>query len=305
MTTKTSWQARILNLFLRLFIRKYFKQCAAADSREQLSAFVLEIREILKKYRFPLPVDAHVEDISIDGLPAKWVYSHKLSTENIILYFHGGGYSIGSADSYHEFAYQISKACESRVLLVDYRLCPENALTCASEDALKAYQWLYKNIIDPKHIIFAGDSAGGGLALGTIAKLKDMDLPLPKAVVGLSPWTDLLLTGESLIKNQKCDPCVVLPQKLFLFEDIDLSHPYVSPLYADFKGFPPIYLQTSNIEILLDDSLRLAEKARQAGVPVTIDIFENMPHCWQFFSKYLPEGKKALQKIGEFIANLP
>lgn len=304
MTTKVSWQAHLLNLLLKLFLRKYFKQCAAADSPEKLSVSVLEIREMLKKYQFNLPADAYVEDVLIDSLPAKWVYPKNLSTEKVILYFHGGGYAIGSAESYREFAYQFSKASEAKVLLVDYRLCPEHALTCALEDAIKAYQWLCENVTSPKNIIFAGDSAGGGLALGAIAKLKDMGFPLPKAVIGLCPWTDLLLTGKSLVKNKKCDPYLVMPQKLMLFEGIDLAQPYVSPLYANFKGFPPIYLQTSTIEILLDDSLRLAEKARQASASVTIDIFEGMPHCWQLFSKYLPEGKIALQKVGNFMKNI-
>jgi len=239
-------------------------------------------------------------------VPAAWMITPEVAKDRAILYLHGGGYIQGSITSHQDLAQRISKASKIKVLLLDYRLAPEHPFPAALEDSVRAYEWLINNeVYKPKNLIIAGDSAGGGLTLATLVKLRDQGVRLPATAVCLSPWTDLALTGDSIKLKLHEDP-FISPDNLMFSAGLylgktDPKNPYASPLYADLKGLPPLYIQVGSAEILLDDATRLAERAKEAGVEVQLDIWEDMIHVFQAFAVMAPEGKEGINKIGKFI----
>ena len=253
-----------------------------------------------------IPNDVKIEKVDISGIPALWISTPEVVEENIVLYLHGGGYVQGSINSHKEFGSRISRVSNSRVLLLDYRRAPENPYPAALEDAVAAYKWLIDGEgISPKKVIIGGESAGGGLTIATLLKLRDTGITLPAAAIILSPWADLDMTGDSIRTKAKVDPLVSASDLFFLASlyigDDDPKNPYISPLYADLKGLPPMLIQVGSAEILLNDSTRIAEKAKNAGVDVFLDIWEDMIHMFLLFASWAPEGQKANEKIGEFI----
>ncbi len=242
--------------------------------------------------------------MSVDGIAAVHTKVRGARTDRYVLHFHGGGYTFGSAPLYRDFAWRIGAATRACVLYFDYRLAPEHPFPAAVEDASRAYRWLADRV-DPHRIVFLGDSAGGGLAFATAYKLRDEGFSLPCAVVALSPWTDLALTGESLRSNAKADPIMNVARlpsfaKHYL-GGADPRHPYASPLYGDAKGLPPVLIQVGSDEILRDDSVRMAAKLHGAGRDVKIEIWPRMPHAWQLYARILPEGRQAIVRVGEFL----
>ena len=253
-----------------------------------------------------IPKDVKFEKVDISGITALWISTPEVVEENVVLYLHGGGYVQGSINSHKEFGSRISRVSNSRVLLLDYRRAPENPYPAALDDAVAAYKWLIDDEgINPKKVIIGGESAGGGLTIATLLKLRDTDITLPAAAIILSPWTDLDMTGDSIRTKAKVDPLVSASDLFFLASlyigDDEPKNPYISPLYADLKGLPPMLIQVGSAEILLNDSTRIAEKAKNAGVDVRLDIWEDMIHMFQLFASWAPEGQKANEKIGEFI----
>ena len=252
------------------------------------------------------PKDVDLEHIEINGMAAVWISSPEVDSNKVVLYLHGGGYILGSLNSHKDIAMRIGRAAKARVLLVDYRLAPEDPFPAAVEDAVKSYKWLIENQnIVPNKIVIAGDSAGGGLTLVTLIKLRDDNISLPAAGVCLSPWTDVALTSESLIRNAKVDPFLKLYDLVFMADlyvgDNDPKNPYISPLYADLHDLPPILIQVGTAESIEDDSVRFAEKAKKAGVDVKLEVFDDMIHGFQAFSSWAPEGQDAIDKIGVYI----
>lgn len=253
-----------------------------------------------------LPKDVDLEHIDINGMAAVWISSPEVDSNKVVLYLHGGGYILGSLNSHQDIAMRIGRAAKARVLLVDYRLAPEDPFPAAVEDAVKSYKWLIENQkIVPNKIVIAGDSAGGGLTLVTLIKLRDNNINLPAAGVCLSPWTDVALTSESLIRNAKVDPFLKLYDLVFMADlyvgDNDPKNPYISPLYADLHDLPPILIQVGTAESIEDDSVRFAEKAKKAGVDVKLEVFDDMIHVFQAFADWAPEGQDGIDKIGSFI----
>lgn len=253
-----------------------------------------------------LPNDVKIEPVDINGMNAIWISVPISNPDNIILYLHGGGYMEGSLTSHQDLVMRISRAAKARVLLVDYRLAPEDPYPAAVEDVVKSYKWLIENQkIDPKKIVIAGDSAGGGLTLVTLIKLRDDNISLPAAGVCLSPWTDLALTGDSYHRNARSDPFLKYYDIAFMaylyVGDNDPKNPYISPLYADLHGLPPILIHVGTNELIEDDSISFAEKAKKAGTDVKLEIFDDMIHVFQAFSGWAPEGQDAIDKIGEYI----
>jgi acetyl esterase/lipase len=222
-----------------------------------------------------------------------------------MLYLHGGGYVIGSLTTHRGLAGRLSQAAKARVLLIDYRLAPEHPFPAAVEDATAAYRWLLAHGCTPARLAIAGDSAGGGLTVATLVALRDAGQPLPAAGVCLSPWTDLEGLGESVTSKASADPIVQKEMLLRLAScylgDADPRTPLAAPLYADLRGLPPLLVQVGTAEILLDDALRLAERAKAAGVAVTLEAWDDMIHVWQLFAPLLPEGQQAIARIGEFV----
>lgn len=253
----------------------------------------------------PLPADVELSSVDAGGVPAAWVTVPESEAKRVVLYLHGGGYVIGSIRTHRDLAQRIARAARSRVLLIDYRLAPEHPHPAAVEDATSAYRWLLAQGVAPASIAVAGDSAGGGLTVATLVALRDLGEPLPAAAVCLSPWVDLEGLGESMVTKADVDPMVqrepLLRMAAMYLGGKDPHTPLAAPLYADLRGLPPMLIQVGTAETLLDDSVRLAERARAAGVDVTLEPWEDMIHVWQAFASMLPEGQQAIERIGEFI----
>ena len=246
-----------------------------------------------------------VDPVDAGGVSAEWVAAPGVSQERVLLYFHGGAYQIGSPATLRHLVALLSGAARARALSVDYRLAPEHPFPAAIEDAVAAYRWLLAEGIDPALIAVAGDSAGGGLALGALVALRDAKEPMPAAAVLLSPWTDLALTGESLRTRAAVDAMIRLEgmteaAELYL-AGADPRHPCASPLYADLRGLPPLLIHVGDAEVILSDSTRIAARASEAGVAVSLEIWDEMPHVFPAFAGLLPEADQAIERIGAWL----
>ena len=211
-----------------------------------------------------------------------------------------------SINTHRELVSRLARACGCRALLIDYRLGPEHRFPAAVDDALACYSRLLDQAIAPGRIAIAGDSAGGGLTLATLLAAREAGLPMPAAAVGLSAWTDLSVSGDSITSRQEADPMLTGDQlrqfaTWYLGEDGDPRNPLASPLFASLAGLPPLLLQVGSEEVLLDDTLRLADNARAAGVEVCVEQWDEMFHVWQALAAMLDEGQKAIDRIGEFL----
>lgn len=246
-----------------------------------------------------------VEKINMDGIQAERLIPLDASDRKVILYLHGGGYVTGCIEDHRMMCGLLANSTGVKVLIPGYRLAPENPFPAAVEDALKVYEWLLKQGISSANIMIAGDSAGGGLGVATVLALKDKGASLPAGVICLSPWVDLTLKGQSHITKAKNEAVlrtdVLRAWALCYTDEWNLSNPLVSPVYADFQGFPPLLVQVGSEEILLDDSLLLAEKAKADGVDVTLKIWDGMFHVWQALGDLIPENKKTFEEIGQFV----
>lgn len=254
----------------------------------------------------PIAANVRSQSLKIGNTPAEWLIPPEIEKEAVIFYLHGGGYCVCSMNTHRSMLSFLAKAAKAKILMIDYRLAPEHPFPAAVEDAVAAYQWLLAEGISSNKITIAGDSAGGGLTMATLVALKDMGEPLPAAAACLSPWVDLEGMGESMTSNADIDPVVkkdgLLKMAKAYLVDIDPRNPLAAPLYADLKGLPPLLIQVGSTETLLDDSIRLAEKAEQAGVEVTLEKFENMFHVWQaVVGLNVPEAVKAVDGIAKFV----
>jgi monoterpene epsilon-lactone hydrolase len=253
-----------------------------------------------------VPRGAKREAVMIETVPAKWFWFPGALEKKVILYLHGGGYIAGSIITHQDLGARIARASNTRILIIDYRRAPEHPFPAALDDAVTAYRWLTSTAgLAPENIVIAGDSAGGGLTAATLVKLRDDGIPLPAAAVMLSPWTDLAHTGNSVKLKVAEDPFLTPAElefdaKLYIKTN-HAKNPLISPLYADLAGLPPLLIQVGTAEILLDDAIRLAERAKAAGVDVTLDIWPDMVHVWQAFALVAPESREAIEKIGTFI----
>jgi acetyl esterase/lipase len=249
-----------------------------------------------------------IKRIAIDagGVAAEWVVSPVSQPHRHILYLHGGGYVIGSASLYRHLTWRLARAVRARLLAADYRLAPEYPFPAAVDDAMTAYEWLLASGADPRQVAVIGDSAGGGLAFALLLRCRDEGrLPLPAAVVALSPWTDLALTGASLSRNAVADPFLdvngIPPVAECYLSGADPRHPYASPLYGDLTGLPPALIQVGSDEVLRDDATRMADRLRAADCEVALEIWPRMPHVWHLFASIMPEARRAIARIGNFV----
>jgi monoterpene epsilon-lactone hydrolase len=245
-----------------------------------------------------IPVDA-------DGVRADMIATPASDADRYILFLHGGAFIIGSPNLYRHLTWRIASAACARVMAVDYRLAPEHPFPAALEDVFTAYNWLVARGTDPGRIAVMGDSAGGGLVFSLMLRLRDEGHPLPAAAVALSPWTDLALTGASLRMNATCDPMLRGDDPPLFVNDYlagaDPRAPYVSPLYSDPAGLPPTIIQVGSDEVLRDDAVRMADRMRQAGCQVELEIWPRMPHVWHVFVPLIPEARRAIERIGTFV----
>lgn len=288
-----------------LAIRKLLKDAVASRAGKQRS--ITEMRQDLELMAHGTvhDQDIQVQKVTVAGIPGEWVVAPNAVENRVFLYLHGGGYCFGSCNTARELASRLSRVTATRVLVIEYRLAPEHPFPAAIEDSVSAYQWLISSEFSPGQIIIGGDSAGGGLALATLLTLRDAGHPLPVATVLLSPWTDMEGTGDSMETQMEFDPWLK-PEEMrsmsaLYIRDLEPRHPLVSPIYANLQGLPPMLVHVGRDEILLSDSSRLVERAHEAGVDVTFKIWEDMWHVFHSFASNVPEARKAIEEIGEYV----
>lgn len=264
-----------------------------------------QLRKGMEKVAFKVADDVQSENVTVAGRAAEWVRASGVQAGRALLYLHGGGYVMGSLTTHRALGGEISRAAQAAVLLVDYRLAPEAPFPAAVEDGVASYRWLLDQGFKPPQLAIAGDSAGGGLAVATLVSARDQGLPMPKAAVLISPWSDLTCSNESYKTRAAADP-MITPGGIGRIAGVylqgkDAKHPYASPNYADLRSLPPLLIHVGRDEVLLDDSIKLDEKARAEGVDSTLEIWDDMIHVWHAFHPMLPEGKQAIARVGAFL----
>ena len=255
-----------------------------------------------------IPAGVEVSPVTIDGLSAEWILLSQATNDKAIFFVHGGGYVSGSCSDHRVHVAKFVKGTNIGALLFEYRLAPEHPFPAALNDSVTAYRWLLAQGVSSSNIVFAGDSAGGGLCLATLLALRDQDIPLPAAAVAISPWTDLKCTGESYRSNaRKClspEGTWTAFSKHYVGDD-DPGLPWISPLYGDLRGLPPIMICVGGDEILRDDSVSFAEKAKGAGVDVTLRVGEGLFHCFPVCAPLFPEATQAMARDLRLYKNAP
>ncbi len=253
---------------------------------------------------FERPGDVRYEPVDAGGVPAEWTVAPESRPNRVLVYFHGGGYTIGSIQSHRPLVTRLARETASRVLSVDYRLGPEHPHPAAVEDACAAYRFVLEADVPAENVSLAGDSAGGGLTVAALLALRDTGTALPAAGVCISPWLDLTLSGASFASKAEEDPMVSREGLAMMAEAYAggrRDHPTASPLFADLAGLPPLLVQVGTAEVLLDDSTRFAERAQAAGTDVELEVWEDMVHVWHAFADLLPEGRQAIERIGTYL----
>lgn len=292
-----SLRARMTNAFLRVTTKSTWRP--GLDIHE-IRAHTARMETRLAKRALPVVR----EDLQIEGIPATWFGPEESSARGTLLYLHGGAWCLHLPAVYQRLATTLSNLTGMRVLLVDYRLAPEHRFPAGPDDCLTVYRWLIEQGYGSRPLALAGDSAGGSLSLVTMMRARDLGLPLPHCAALLSPSTDLTVSGASARYNAEADP-MFSPAAGDLLPDVycpgmDRSDPLLSPLFGNWAGLPPLLFHAGSTEMLLDDSIRAQDRARQAGVEAEIEVWRELPHVFQVFH-WIPESRLALQAIADFI----
>jgi epsilon-lactone hydrolase len=295
------------------------RSSVSTEQRENLDAIlrqsafpfdsdVSEQRRLLRELASaqPLPPDVTVTAAALGGVPTAEITIGGIEPRHVVLYFHGGVYVLGDAFQAAGLASQIGRRTRAKVISVDYRLAPEHPYPAAVDDALAAYQALLRGGTAPSDIAFAGESAGGGLAVATLVNARDHGLPLPAAAFVMSPYADLTLAGASMETKRKADPLFTpqaFPARVADYTSgQDAALGLISPVFADLSGLPPLIIQAGTHEVLLDDAIRLARQAATADVEVTLDITPRVPHVFQAYYPILDEAAAALDRAGQLLS---
>jgi len=281
---------------IRELLRSKPRPAGFAERRERLDAI---------GSTSPPAGDIRLEPINANGVAAEWSLALGSDPSKVLLFFHGGGYCSGSIVSHRGMVTEAGRAARARTLAVGYRLAPEHPFPAAIEDARSAYRFLLDQGVAPSKIAIAGDSAGGGLTLALMTRVRDAREPLPACAWLVSPWVDLQMTGASLADKAVTDPLI---SKSYLEElasaylaGADPTNPLVSPLNADLAGLPPLLVQVGSAETLLDDAVRIARRAGAADVRVNLEIWPHMIHAWHLWAAQLEAGRRAIASAGAFI----
>src|SRR6266508_2518670 len=265
-------------------------------------------RRLLREFASaqPLPADVTVTAAVLGGVPTAEITLDGIEPRHVVLYFHGGVYVIGDAFQAADLASQVGRRTHAKVISVDYRLAPEHPYPAAVDDALAAYEALLRNGTVPSDIAFAGESAGGGLAIATLVNARDHGLPLPAAAFVMSPYADLTLAGTTMETKRKADPLFTpeaFPARVTDYTSgQDPALGLISPIFAELSGLPPLIIQAGTHEVLLDDAVRLARQAATADVEVTLDITPGVPHVFQAYHAILDEAAAALDRAGQLLS---
>jgi monoterpene epsilon-lactone hydrolase len=291
----------------------------SAEQRENLDAILRQsafpadgdideqrrlLRELLSAQ--PLPADVTVAAASLGGVPIAEITVDGIEARHVVLYFHAGVYVMGEASLTAGLASEVGRRTDAKVISVEYRLAPEHPYPAAVDDALAAYEALLDDGIAPSDIAFAGESAGGGLAVATLVNTRDHGLPLPTAAFVMSPYADLTLAGTTMDTKREVDPLLsreaLEPRVADYTAGEDAALGLISPVFADLTGLPPLIIQAGTHEVLLDDAVRLAEEAITADVEVTLDITPGVPHVFQAYHPILDEAAAALDRAGALLS---
>lgn len=292
----------LLNWYLRHFVRpKLAKVKTPADARRHMERAVR---------RFPLRNKGiRIAQDSIHGpggpVPMEWVSDEGARRRQVVIYLHGGAHVMGNPRTHRPITTVMATVTGARVMVPDFRLAPENPVPAAVDDAVASYSALLAAGYDPSGIALAGESSGGGMVFAVLLELERLGFPPPACVVAFSPWVDLTMASASVTENAERD--VMLPVERvgevlgFYCGDGDRRNPVASPLFGTFRQPPPTLIQASRAEILRDDAINMADHLREAGAEVSLDLWDDTPHAWQFFSAFIPEARDAMSEAGAFI----
>jgi len=255
---------------------------------------------------FTIPKDVALRADTIAGVPAEWIDPAKARDDALLLYLHGGGYYMGGIETYRHYVARFAQITGLRTVHIDYRLAPEHPFPAAIDDAVAVFNALRATTLPADRIVIAGDSAGGGLTLATLLALRDAGHPLPRAAAAIAPWTDLTNSGASVQTHRDRDPVLgrmrTRSHAAWYAGDAPPDHPLVSPLFADLSGLPPLLIHVGTEDILLDDATRFADRAKAHGASADLEIWDGMIHVWHYYAEWIPEGRDAIRRIGEFFA---
>jgi len=301
-----SWQARMFNLVTKLTVKPVLQYAAVTNNTMNV------VNQI---YRLTSPFTSHVPDfvkitpVSFENCYGEWIRSGKrLKEEKVIYYLHGGGYFFSSIEQHRPLTWRLSRSLHRPVFAINYRKAPEWQFHHWLDDAVTGYTYLLDMGFKSENIIVAGDSAGGNLTLILMQALKFSGIALPSGCICISPWTDIACEGDSMHTNRDHDPlfaaAAVEALGAHYAKGASTWHPWVSPLHSDLTGLPPLLLIVGSTEVLRDDALRLADRARASGVPVVYEEWAAMPHVFPLFAFFLPEGRRAYKHIARFVHDL-
>lgn len=295
-----SWQGRVLTQVLRRTLKSLMFSSRVTPARMGLSALALELTAGV----VPAP-RAHLRKLATPR--GEWVEADNPGA-TVILYLHGGAYISGSPRTHRPLTAELARRCGARVLALDYRQAPEAGFPAWMDDAVEGYRHLLAEGFAPERIVIAGDSAGGNLALVTLLRLRELQLPMPAGAVLLSPWTDLSCSYPSHQSNARSEamlnPAGIKALGQRHIGDNDPKHPLLSPANADLAGLPPLMVHVGTTEILLDDSRAIRRNAKRAGLRLRYREWEAMPHVFPLFHLLLPEARECLSEISDFIADV-
>jgi monoterpene epsilon-lactone hydrolase len=276
---------------------------APFDLLGDVTALRTGFEEVMRQ--IPVGDDVRSSEISVGRVGAVEVAADGNESANVVLYFHGGVYVIGSARASLPLAADLARRTRAKVVSVDYRLAPENPYPAAVDDAEAAYEGLLDQGVDPSNVAVSGESAGGGLAVALLLRLRDAHRPMPSSVFLMSPYADLTLSGNTITEKEAVDPLFTgdalhrrVPDYVASAEPSD---PYISPVFGDLRGLPPMLIQVGSHEILLSDAIRLAGRAAEADVATTLDVTPGVPHVFQAYAALLDEGDAALNRAARFL----
>ena len=279
-------------------------------SRPRAHGIDTDIDELRRQFNYltdrfgQVPKDVTFDPTQVGPVKGEWVKIAGASPTRLILYFHGGGYVSGSPETHRPLIARLCQAAQANAFVPAYRLAPDFAFPAGLRDGIDAYRYLLQKNIASQSIVLAGDAAGGGLAFACLLAIRNAGLAMPAACVAMSPWADLSLSGWSMLQNEKNDAALswdlLFVSARHYLKKQNPADPYASPVFASFRDFPPIMVHAGSNEILRDDASRLGERAAEAGVPVSVEIYDGMQHVFQA-SPYVPEARVSLQRLGQFI----
>ncbi len=296
-TFMSSIRANILRSITSAYLRRVDVANIDLVSRRRLLNRVARI--------FPIARGVDKQTDTVAGLASEWLLPKGCRQDRILLYLHGGGYVLGGCDMHRQFVSHLARASGLKALLPEYRLAPEHKYPAAIDDAVRVYESLLASGIGADQIALGGDSAGGGLCVATLLTLRARGLPMPRTAVLLSPFLDVTASGESMQTRAELDPWFKAESVSIVADHYCEKHqqqdPRVSPVFADLKGLPPLFVQVGDHEILLSDSVRLRDKVAAAGGQIELEIWPEMWHVFQMFVRKMPESQSAIQGIGEYL----